>query len=322
MEEQQQQHTLMVVEDDPSIRSILGVQLSTAGYRVIPAEDGETALEILETETPDLILLDVMMPTLDGYTVCRRIRANSRTAHIPVIFLTAKSGADERLDGLQEGANDYITKPYSRKELLIRVENLINWSNAQRQSNPLTGLPGNAAIDKVLNEHLASGVGFAFLYADIDNFKAFNDYYSYMAGDAMIKMLAAVMQKVLGREKNTFLGHVGGDDFVAILPVENSRELALEIITEFDALAPDHYSEQDRKSGFIEVENRQLQLTKFPLVSLTVCLIDTDEAEVHHPAQLNDMMAQLKHRGKQQVGSVLVEERRQNPPLQSTGSEG
>jgi diguanylate cyclase (GGDEF)-like protein len=315
---------ILIVEDDPNIRTILKLQLEGAKYEVLAAEDGRIALEILATSSPDLILLDVMMPNMDGFTTCHHIRSDRRHAHVPIIFLTAKSESQSRIIGLEEGANDYIAKPYDREELLLRVQNLIAWGRAQRHSNPLTGLPGNPSIEAELNGRLGNGAEFAFLYVDLDNFKAFNDYYSYMAGDGVIMLIAKILQEVVAERggPGDFVGHVGGDDFVVISVPERAGTIADEVVARFDTQILNHYRPEDRERGTVVVANRQGDSEEFPLVSVTIALVESGRHDIQHMAKLNDLVAELKHVGKQHKGSVVVRDRRRPEPQLRTGSDG
>ncbi len=315
---------ILVVEDDPSIRRILRLQLEAAGYEVTEAEEGAAALRILETEMPDLALLDMMMPNMDGNAVCRAIRADRRVRHLPIIFLTAKSTSESKIMGLDEGANDYLTKPYDRKELLVRVKNLIGWGRAQRNSNPLTGLPGNPAIEAEVESRLEKGRVFAFMYVDLDHFKTYNDYYSYRAGDDVIRFLARILAHAVDTEgeDDDFVGHVGGDDFVVITTPPRAEAVAGCIVNDFDEGILDLYQPRERNQGYVEVENRQSQIERFPLLSVTIALVESDRYHIDHIAMLNDIVAELKRHGKQQPGSVVVRERRQSGGILRTGSDG
>lgn len=316
---------ILVVEDDSSIRRILRLQLEAEGYDVTEAEDGMTALKTLETMTPDLVLLDVMMPDMDGNTVCRKIREQRRLQSLPIIFLTAKSATESKIMGLDGGANDYLTKPYERKELLLRIKNLIGWGRAQRDSNPLTGLPGNPAIEAEVQDRLANEEVFAFLYLDLDYFKAYNDFYSYRAGDEVIKLLATVLTEVVEEIGNPrdFVGHVGGDDFVGLTTPDLADAVCSSIITRFDERILACYQDRERNQGYVEVENRRNQTERFPLVSVTIALVESDRYNIEHIAMLNDVVAELKRHGKKHQGSVVIRDRRQDPPeLLRTGSDG
>ncbi len=303
---------ILVAEDDPSLREALGLQLSAAGFEVETAVDGEEALQLAFQNPPDLVLLDVMMPRKDGYHVCNELRASFHTRHIPIIMLTAKSTLDDRMEGLQGGANDYITKPWHQRELIQRVRNTLEWSRSQRSASPLTGLPGNLTIGQEIQRRVSSGEPMAMLQIDIDYFKAYNDHYNYARGDDAIKHLAKIIIQVtkeLGSHQD-FIGHIGGDDFVVLTRPEHGEGLGEEIIRRFDATAPNLYEPEDRARGYIEVPNRRHVPERFPFMSLTIVLVSTDRVPVTHVAQLDDIARELKTHGKGLPGSVLVRERR------------
>jgi diguanylate cyclase (GGDEF)-like protein len=303
---------ILVIEDEPSLQAILKIQLEREGYWVELAGDGEAGLQKVESSQPDLILMDVMMPRLDGHEVCRRLKANFRTRQIPIIMLTAKSGRDDRVNGLKQGANDYITKPYEQQELLFRVRNLLLWGRMQRDANPLTGLPGNASIEAEITRRVTAGMAFVFLYLDIDNFKAFNDFYCYQKGDQALRLAALILQTVV-EEHGTpedFVGHIGGDDFVLILGVDQAAQIGAEILRRFDEEVPALYSKIDRARGFIQVVNRKGDLEQYPLMTMTIAAVSNESRCFTHVAQIADAAAELKAYGKQQKKSCIVWERR------------
>ncbi len=305
---------LIIAEDEPHLREILRFQLENAGFDVRETQDGQEALELATTDPPDLILLDVMMPRMDGYEACRQLRASYLTRHVPIIMLTAKSTPADKVIGLEGGANDYVTKPWEREELVVRVRNALEWSRQQRAASPLTGLPGNLSIDEELSRRLAADMPFAFMQIDIDFFKAFNDRYGYTRGDQAIQAVARLLVDA-ARERDdhrTFVGHIGGDDFVVITGTEHAEAMGRDVLARFDALVPTLYDAGDLKSGCVQVLNRQHTVDRFPLMSLTVALVRTDRVKVQHLAHLTDVAQELKALGKGIAGSVLVGERR-NP---------
>jgi PleD family two-component response regulator len=290
----------------------LKLQLENAGYDVLEACDGLQALEMAQRELPDLVLLDVMMPLMDGYETCRRLRGLFLTRNIPIIMLTAKTSVDDKIQGLEGGANDYITKPWQVRELMLRVRNVLDWSQQQRSASPLTGLPGNASIGDEISRRLAAGKPFTLLQLDIDHFKAFNDLYGYSRGDVAIRTLAHVLvesAETFGGAAS-FVGHIGGDDFIVVTAPEFAEDLGENIIAQFDRQVLALYDPGDRERGFIEVRNRQHQLDRFPLMSLTIAMVSTERMPVSHAAQLLDIAQELKAHGKGISGSVLVGERR------------
>jgi len=258
MSENSAEGRILVVEDDVSLRTILRIQLERAGYDVRAAQDGEEALRMVAEDMPDLILLDVMMPGMNGYEVCHALKSDVTTANIPVIMLTARSEQEDRIRGLSGGANDYLTKPYEVEELLVRVRNILQWSQLQRAANPLTGLPGNIAIEKELRARLGGTRPFAFLYVDLDNAQA----------------------------------------------------VAQEIVREFDAKAPKLYAPEDRERGYIQTHDRSGQAMSFPLMTVTIAGISVQPGENVHIGEISQKAAELKHLGKQNVGSIVVWERR------------
>lgn len=307
-----QRYKILVVDDEDHIRKILRFQLEKSNYVVLEAGDGESALEIARREAPDLIILDIMMPKMDGFETCSRIRQNFQTAQIPIIMLTAKSELPDRIKGLQDGVNDYLTKPYSNEELLLRVRNVLEWSFKQKDANPLTGLPGNRAIERELQRRMENKEPFSFLYLDIDNFKPYNDFYGYQKGDEAILFLSDIILEAVNSlgGANDFVGHIGGDDFVIISSPDRGEFIARRIIEEFDRGSLFLLGEKDIARGYMEIRNRLGEIKKVPLMSLTVALVTDPGGKLQHYAQVNDIARELKIYGKGLSGSVVVRERR------------
>src|SRR5580765_644495 len=212
--------TILVVDDDPDIARFVEVNLRSAGYDVAVAADGEEALEKAAELRPDLVLLDVMMPRVDGFEVAQRLRKNPQTANTSIIMLTAKALSADKVTGLQSGADDYIIKPFDPIELLARVKGTLRRAKEMKALSPLTGLPGNIRIQEEIERQVRDARPFAVLYCDLDNFKTYNDQKGFVQGDGLIQLLARlsteVAHEVVG--PGGFVGHVGGDDFIMITP--------------------------------------------------------------------------------------------------------
>ncbi|MFQ5511513.1 MAG: response regulator [Candidatus Krumholzibacteriia bacterium] len=305
-------YRILVVDDEPHIVQILKFTLEKAGYQVFTAPNGKVALERIPEVGPHLVLLDLMMPVMDGYEVCRKMRQDFKMNQIPIIMLSAKGGLDERVKGLTEGANDYLIKPYSNDELLLRVKNVLDWNIAQKEANPLTGLPGNTAIERELKIRINRGLPYAFLYIDIDNFKGLNDYYGYQKGDEIIGFVASILSKTVEKlgTKDDFIGHIGGDDFVMVTDPTRGEFMAKQIVDEYDKGALFLLSEEDVKRGYFEVRNRQGEIARMSLMSLTVALVISTDNKIKHFAEINDIASDLKKYGKNMKGSVVIKERR------------
>ncbi|MBD3178927.1 MAG: response regulator [Candidatus Latescibacteria bacterium] len=305
---------ILVVDDEEHIRRILKYQLEKNGYSAVCAEDGKKGLLLAREMSPDLIILDLMMPMMDGFEVCTRLKDDFQTSHIPIIMLTARSEMGDKLKGLENGANDYLVKPYSNEELLLRVKNVLDWGQKQKDANPLTGFSGNKAIEKELSLLLDRSQSFAFLYIDIDNFKAYNDYYGYQKGDQSILFLADIIKETVESlgNKDDFIGHIGGDDFVVITSLEKADRVAKRIIDEFDKGSLVLMDEEDIRRGYLEIKDRLGRENRVPLMSLTVALVENGGESLKHFAQVSDIASELKKYGKKMRGSVLVRERRQS----------
>ena len=307
-------YRILTVDDEPHILQILKFTLENAGYRVATAVDGAEALESIQEFKPHLVILDVMMPKLDGYEVCRIMREDFKMNQIPVIMLTARGDLGEKVKGLEGGANDYLIKPYSNEELLLRVKNVLEWNIKQKEANPLTGLPGNTAIERELKTRINERKPFSFLYIDIDNFKGFNDYYGYHKGDEIIGFLAGILTTTVEKlgTKEDFIGHIGGDDFVMVTNTGRAEIMARHIIEEFDQRSLLVLKEDDVERGYLEVTSRQGETHRVPLMSVTIALVISNQDKIKHFAEINDLAKEVKKYGKKIRGSVVVKERRQD----------
>jgi PleD family two-component response regulator len=315
-------YRILVVDDEPHIQQILRFTLEKAGYQVFCASDGEEALEKMTEVKPSLVLLDVMMPKIDGFEVCRKMRQDFILNQIPVIMLTAKGDLTEKVRGLDGGANDYLVKPYSNEELLLRVRNVLEWNIKQKEANPLTGLPGNTAIERELISRINMKKPYAFIYIDIDNFKGFNDYYGYQKGDEIIGFLAGILTRTIEKigTKEDFIGHIGGDDFVMIASPSRAEFMAKYVIDEFDKGALFLLNEDDVKRGYLEIRDRQGEVRRIPVMSVTMALVMSSDNNIEHFAEINDIASSLKEYGKRIKGSVVVKERRQEGLTKPTSS--
>lgn len=305
---------ILVVDDEPPIRDILRFQLENAGFEVSCAEDGEEGLQMVSELAPDLVLLDLMIPQMDGYEVCRRIKSDYATRHIPVIILTARAELDEKLKGLENGANDYVTKPFSIPELLMRVQNVLQWSQSQREANPLTGLPGNVSIERELSQRIDAGEPFAFIYTDIDNFKALNDYYGYTKGDEAIRATARILTSAVALcgSESDFVGHVGGDDFVIMTTPKHANEIAKTVVAKFDAACQDLLAPEDIERGYLRIRKRNGEVMKVKSLGITLAVVTNEKEPITHIGRVADVASELKRYGKSMNGSVVVQERRGN----------
>jgi diguanylate cyclase (GGDEF)-like protein len=304
---------VLVVEDDPNIKEIIAFSLDTAGYKYITAADGEEALRLVETDPPDLILLDLMIPKVDGIEVCRRLKSGFLTSGIPIVMVTAKREVTDKLEGMDAGADDYIIKPFNRQELLARVKMVMMRTKQQIDRNPLSGLPGNYAIEKRVGKLLNNNVDFAVLYMDLDKFKNYNDYYGYSMGDEAIKLASKTLVEIVGDHgaKSDFVGHVGGDDFVVICEPSNSKPICEEIIQRYEKESKHLFRSDDVKKGYYVTTNRTGEENKLPCrLEMTIAVVVNDGKRYTSYLEMVDVAAELKKHGKTIEGSVYLMDRR------------
>lgn len=303
---------ILVVDDDPLMRRIVGQSLDLAQFELYEAESGEAGLELAQSKRPDLIVLDVMMPGLDGFDVLHRLRRHPRTQGIPIIMLTALGEMTEKIHGMQAGADDYLTKPFDPRELRARVQAHLTRSEQYLHSSPLTSLPGNPAIQQVIAARIASREPMAVIHLDLSNFKSFNDSYGWLAGDSLLKELGEIIVDIVlaNGDKDDFVGHVGGDDFVVLTRPACAETIAKQIIREFDERAPTHYNELDRSRGYIEGPDRQGVLRRVPLTTIAAAIVTNEHRELFHPLQVAQLAAEVKRYLKRQPGSQYGFDRR------------
>jgi diguanylate cyclase (GGDEF)-like protein len=303
---------VMVVDDSATVRAILESHLVGAGYRVCSARDGEDALRLARQLGPDLLLVDVTMPVMDGFELTRRLRDDPRTSGASIILITARDLSADKQEGLSAGADDYIVKPFDTFELLARVHGVLRRAADLRAQSPLTGLPGNGRIHQEIERRIAAGRGFAILHADIDHFKAYNDHYGFSRGDTVIKLAARVVAgaAVEAGGPGTFVGHVGGDDFVVVCEPDAAGPIAEEILRRFDEEVGSLYDPADAARGFIEGISRTGVRERFPMASISVGATSSEGRDFSHPAEAVASATATKEVAKRQPGSAWAMDRR------------
>ena len=302
---------ILVADDDKDIARFVELNLTLEGFDVELVHDGAEALRRATEEPPDLIVLDVMMPVLDGVEVVRRLRAQAATASVPVVMLTAKSLSADKVVGLTAGADDYIVKPFDTLELVARVRTTLRRTADNRSVSPLTGLPGNHRIDLEIASRAASGEPYAVCHVDLDEFKSFNDAYGFLRGDDLLLVLCAHLQQVAAEAEGLppFVGHVGGDDFVVVCTPEQAEPLCARLVKAFDDAVPAFYDPEDLQAGYLEVTDRRGELRRHPLVSVSIGVAIYSGGERDHRAVVA-AASEMKGVAKTQAGSVVAVDRR------------
>jgi diguanylate cyclase (GGDEF)-like protein len=287
---------IVVAEDDDAIAHLVAATLGDAGFLCLRAHDGEEAISMVRREAPDLLILDVMMPHVDGLEVAKRLKSDVLASRIPILMLTSLSAVDDRVKGLDAGADDYLSKPFDLRELSARVRALIRTTKRERERNPTTNLPGSTAVEDHVTLLLKKKAPHALLYLDIDHFEAYADAYGFRKADDVIAELGGL---ILERARayggsDAFVGHVGGDDFVVIVGPENAEELAQDLVEAFDTRVPRWYSGD---TGPQQMARR---------MTLSIAVVDAKTAKADSADDLARVLAQAKRASKKREESNYV----------------
>ncbi len=278
---------LLIVQDDVYTSNMLKTVFQDLGYDVNIASRGAEAIDKSKKHLPQLIIMEVLLPDIDGYEVCRSLRMNSRTGHIPIIFLTQKDKLGDKLQGLELGVDDYITKPFDIEELKLRVKNII--ARAERVSllDPRSGLPSGPLIEEQLRQ-IIHKEGWVLMDIRINHFNPFREAYSFIAGDDVLRYSAMLFNEILDEfgTPEDFIGHVGSEYFVIITTKDVAPKLKEEIKARFVEGIITHYNFMDRQNGFISVPNDVGELEKVPLMSIAIGTVSTS---IYHFADIREM---------------------------------
>jgi len=225
---------LLLVEDDLDISEMLQAYFNIQGYEIQAVVFGEDAVRICQENHPDLVLLDVNLPDINGYEVCRRLKEDLRTSNIPIIFVSQRNRQADKIHGLRMGGDDYITKPFNFDELRLRIQNTLNRSRYRRQVDPFSGRPSGSLIEEQL-KGLLPRTGWALLYVGIDDFDLFSDTYGFLSIRRILNFVATILQQTVDRlgSGQDFVGHVGKGDFVVITNAARAEEIGRAIKMRF-----------------------------------------------------------------------------------------
>jgi len=264
---------------------------------------------------PRLVVFDARANLDACGVVCRRMKRDSYTGIVPALFICAK-GERAVASAFECGADEVLTERTPVEECRVRMDVLLRRSDRDVYVHPSTRLPGTIDIEAEITRRLHQDTPFAVCYADLDHFKEFNDRYSYYDGDRVIRILAKILHDVVKGmcRDDGFVGHIGGDDFIFIIPALIVNETCGEIVSIFDALVPYQYSEQDRRAGYFFGKDRRGQLHRVPLMTVSIGVVSNERRQFANAAQVSELATEMKSYAKTLTGSVYTIDRRQDPP--------
>jgi diguanylate cyclase (GGDEF)-like protein len=282
---------ILVVEDDFDISNMLRIFFTGQGYQVEVAARGNDALEQCRKKLPDLIVLDIMLPDMNGYDVCTELRTTTRTSHIPIIFLTQKDERSDRIAGLERGADDYITKPFDIEELKLRVRNAIRYHQSKNQTNPVTGLPSGRLIEDQLRQLMRSQ-DWGFIQIGIDHYNEFTDVYGFVAGDEVLRFTTMVLNEVIDEHGtlDDFIGHASNESFVIVTKSNDVPELVNQIRQRFDDGVKSHYNFMDREQGSITMTDGSTA----PLMHMSIGVVSDKTQRFTDIREITETAAEMR----------------------------
>ncbi len=283
-------HTLLIVEDDPDTSEMLRVYFEAQGYRVVTAATGQNALETCRTEPPDLILLDVRLPDIEGFEVGQQLQEDVRTSRLPVIFVTERRGRDDRIVGLKLGAIDYITKPFDVQELRLRVRNALR--RAGSQNNPVTGLPGEKLTSDRLSLMLERE-GWSALSINIHGLDKFNEIYGFVARDDVLRAIALTLTSAVDElgSIDDFVGHPGESQFVIITVPNKVAQLQYHIQERLNQAMSYFYPIHDREAGYVQRGSDEGDRVAVPFMNITTVILSQKDAAFSNVENLKQALS-------------------------------
>ena len=304
------QEVYIIDDDDSSILVFRELFKNDPEYKFINIKSEQ--IDVALKNIPSLIIINEDAVDRDVVELCKQIRTDEDNTITPVIVVSSNSEKSHRVKILQEAIEYFIKKPVDEEYLYYTIKNLNRLLTINRSISPLTGLPGNVQIHAELKKRILNREPFSVLYLDLDNFKAYNDVYGFLKGDEIIEFTAETICKCLhsAYNENVFIGHIGGDDFVGIIPDLHCDKVCQQILATFDAKSLKFFTQEDREKGYIEVANRKGIIEQFPLTSLSIGVVVADVGRFHNILEIGEVGAQVKHAAKSVMGSSYAIDRR------------
>lgn len=306
---------IILIEDTNEIFDVASkiLEKESNKYQITKTNSTTKAVKEALLSVPDLIVINEdALENTDIYSLIDVIRKTKEYSITPIVLVSEDRGKEHKLDMLKKGIEFYIKKPIDSDYFLYTIKNISRLISANRCISALTGLPGNVQIENELKRKMASKKTYAVLYVDLDNFKSYNDKYGFMNGDEVIKFTSDVIQDAIQKhgKKGDFLGHIGGDDFVAIVDYENAKKIGKTIVKEFDEEIIKYYTEEDAARGWIKVPNRKGKFEKYPLMTITVAMISNKYKRYATTLEIGEDGASVKKKAKTIEGSTFLEDQR------------
>ena len=307
-----QKEVYIIDDDESSLAVFKALFKNDTDYKFISVKSEQ--IDVALNNIPSLIIINEDAIKRDIVELCNQIRRDEDNTITPLIIVSSNTNKQHRVEILKSSVEYYIKKPVDEEYLYYTIKNLQRLLSINRTISPLTGLPGNVQIHAELKKRLTKKEEFAVLYIDLDNFKAYNDVYGFLKGDQIIQFTSEVILNGIHTffSEGAFVGHIGGDDFIAIVPYENIEHLCQILIASFDKGVKKFFTEEDQKKGYIEVENRKGIIEPFPLTSISIGVVVAEKDRFANILEIGEVSTQVKHLAKSIQGSSYAIDRRKH----------
>ena len=297
--------------DDAPSPAVLTNWLARQADTVVTISNSDELMAISLRGRPRVVAFDARSKPEEVYAACHRLKDDSYTGVVPAVILSGP-GEAQFAAAFKAGADEVVREESTEPEQLIRLDAMLRRSDRDLVVHPSTRLPGAVEIEAAVARRIESNASFAMCYADLDHFKEFNDRYSYYDGDRVIRILAKILHDVVKGlcGEDGFVGHIGGDDFIFVIPSAAIVDVCEEIVNIFDLLIPLQYSEQDRRAGYFFGKDRRGQLHRVPLMTVSIGVVTNERRHFTHAAQVSELATEMKSYAKTLDGSVYSIDRR------------
>ena len=289
---------ILVVEDDIDISKMLRIYFDSQGYEVLVANRGNDALDICRTKLPNVVVLDIQLPDVDGYEICRTLRSNTRTSYVPIIFLTQKDERSDKIAGLELGADDYITKPFDIEELKLRVEGAIRRSQREALTHPVTNLPAGKLIEDQLKKVKDASAPWVFLYFGIRHIQAFKEVAGPIHVNEVLIFLADILREVVEHHGtlNDFIGQASDNDFIVITLPDKARAICQTVTKRFNEESDVFYPFPIREAGKVSYTDIDGITHESPLMEMAVGAVSSSDGPFADIVQITEDAAENRRR--------------------------
>jgi CheY-like chemotaxis protein len=304
--------TILLVDDDVDLSELIRTKLLSEGHQVEVYHSGQGAFELAKRVKPDIAILDIMLPEVTGYQICRRIRKDPELYRMAILILTALGEEPEIMHGLEQGADDYLSKPFKLEALTEKLTSLAGLMESLQRRHSLTGLPGTDAIKREINHRLARGMAIAACYIDMVGFKP---YYAVYGPEGQRRVMSFMGRLLTQLTRNIgvyecFIAHMGGEHFVILLNLEDYERFCNALTQTFDSSMKELYSSTENQQGYIVAVDKYGREGHYPLMALAIGVAHTQFRHYKSAKKMFEVLAQTRQKAQPEGKSAVFVDRR------------